>query len=59
MPFDDDIREPEDERLLDEGRRRLRTAGLTDAQVNEWIASARKRGGRIELVQDGLRAVYA
>lgn len=47
-----------DDRIMEEGRKRLRTAGLTDAQVNEWIATARQRGGRIELVPDGLRAVY-
>ena len=59
MSFSEDaIGEPEDQPLLDEGRRRLRTSGLSDAQVNEWIATTRKRGGRIVLVPDGLRAVY-
>ena len=57
MSFTDDCAEP-DERVLDEGRRRLRSAGLSDQQIAEWIAAARKRGGRIELVPDGLRAVY-
>ncbi len=49
---------PKTIRLLDEGRRRLRTTGLSDQQINEWIASARRRGGKIELTLDGLRAVY-
>ena len=60
MSFSEDaIGEPEDQPLLDEGRRRLRTSGLSDAQVNQWIASTRKRGGRIELTETGLRAVYS
>lgn len=57
-PFEDDCKEPADERVLDEGRKRLRTSGLSDEQINDWIASARRRGGRIELTTDGLRAVY-
>ena len=57
MSFADDCAEV-DERVLDEGRRRLRSAGLSDQQIAEWIASTRKRGGKIELTETGLRAVY-
>ena len=45
MSFADDCIEPADERAIDEGRRRLRSAGLSDQQIAEWIASTRKRGG--------------
>jgi len=41
-----------DEHFLDKCRHRLRTAGLTDAQVDEWIASTRLRGGRPEVVPE-------
>ena len=58
-PFDDDVREPVDERVLEEGRKRLRMANLSDQQISEWIATTRKRGGRFELTVDGLRAVYS
>ncbi len=47
-----------DEALIHEGRRRLRTAGLTDEQVDEWVERVRLWGGRISLTPDGLRADY-
>ncbi len=56
--FDDDCRELDDE-VLSEGRRRLRTAGLTDEQVNQWVERVRRWGGRISLTTDGLRAEYS
>lgn len=57
-PFEDDARGEPDDALISEGRRRLRTGGLTDEQVTEWLTRVRLWGGHIQLTADGLRASY-
>lgn len=56
--FDEDSRGEPDEAEITEGRRRLRTGGLTDEQIAEWLTRVRLWGGRIQLTTDGLRASY-
>ncbi len=57
--FDEDSRGEDDDDVISEGTRRLRTAGLTDQHVAEWLTRVRLWGGQISLTPDGLRAEYA
>jgi hypothetical protein len=58
--FDHDVRGEPDEALIAEGRARMKASApnLTDAQFHEWLTSVRQRGGRLQLVLDGVIAIY-